>query len=141
MKKKQSTEKPKLPKPKPKRSEPRLDYHEVMDYIEKKYKIDTRGYTPKCGFTEEQLEEAKRYGGDRVPYLDFWHYLMDHNEINNPCYVYLNLLGDYEEGKSEDDGDWDGDSKYRPRWVREIQKMLYDEFKPEDGELVCWVEW
>lgn len=132
-----------MKKPKQKTSKPHWDYHEVIEFIEKKYKIETRGYTPKCGFTEAQLEENKKHyrGTDSKPYLDFWHYLTDNSEVHNGCFMYLNLLGDHYKGKKKDDGDWDGDDEYRPRWVREIQKMIYDEFKPKHGEMKCWVEW
>lgn len=118
-----------MKKPAEKRSEPHWDYHEVIDYIEDKYQITTRGYKPKSGFPEGET------------YLDFWHWITDVSDVHNGCFIYLNLLGDYEEGRAEDDGDWDGDDEYRPRWVREIQKMIYDEFKPEGGEMKCWVAW
>jgi hypothetical protein len=133
----------KLKKPGKKQSKPHWDYHEVIDFIENKYNIVTRGYIPKSGFTPEQLKKHAdtNRGGDGIPYLDFWHYLVAQNEVHNGCFIYLNLLGDYKEGQADDDGDWDGDSKYRPRWVREIQKMIYDEFKPKHGEMKCWVEW
>jgi hypothetical protein len=123
-----------LKKPEMKQSEPYWDYHEVIHYIEKKYGINTRGYKP-----EVSLPHYKDY-------LDFWHYVLKDNEVHNGCYIYLNMLGGYDdeewvEGQAEDDGHWDGDSSYRPRWVREIQKMIYDEFKPENGEMKCWVAW
>lgn len=125
-----------MKKPIQKVSKPHWDYHEVIDFIEKKYNIHTRRYTPQSGFTDEQLEKS-----NGKPYLDFWHYIIKHNEIHNGCYFYMNLLGDYEEGRAEGDGDWDGDDEYRPHWVREIEKMIYDEFKPDGGEMKCWVEW
>lgn len=111
------------------------DYHEVIEYIEAKYGISTRGYIPKCGFTEEQLNEI--HSG--TPYLDFWHWIVDRHEIHNGSIFYLNLLGDYEEGRDENDGDWDGDDEYRPRWVREIQKMIFDEFG--EGEMEMLTAW
>lgn len=132
-----------MKKPKPKVSEPFWDYHEVIDWIEKKYKIDVRSYTPKCGFTEAQYEEAKRYGR-KEPRCDFWGHIIDGNDtIHNGCYFYMNLLGDHYKGKKKGEGDWDKDDEYRPRWVREIQKMIYDEFKDdlEYGEMKCWVAW
>jgi len=135
--------KPVKEKPKKKVSEPYFDYHEVIDWIEDKYKINTRGYTPKCGFTEAQIEERKRYGSDRQPYLNFWHYISEDSDIHNGSYFYMNLLGDHYKGKKNGDGDWDGDDEYRPRWVREIQKMIYEEFKDDldCGEMKCWVSW
>ena len=125
-----------LKKPEIKQGEPYWDYHEVIHYIEGKYKIKTRGYTPKVVLPSYKKD------------LDFWLWIIDHNQIHNGSYFYMNMLGDidhdedeWKEGDAEDDGHWDLDSFYRPRWVREIQKLIYDEFKPENGEMkffVCW---
>lgn len=143
--KKPKQSKPKLAKPKPKVkvSEPHFDYHEVIDYIEDKYKISVRGYTPKKPLSEERKAAIIKHYGTGSTYLDFWHYILDGSEIHNGSYFYMNLLGDHQEGKADDDGDWDGDDDYRPSWVREIQKMIYDEFKDdlEYGEMRCWVAW
>lgn len=110
---------------------PHYNYHQVIAYIETKYNISTRSYTPINGFTSEQLAK------DPEPYLDFWHYVVDGVGLDHEGVIFLNLWGDYQKDKPP--GDWDGDSEYRPHWVREIQKMIYDEFQPEDGEMKVWI--
>jgi hypothetical protein len=111
-------------------------YNDIIDYIEFKYKIKTRGYTPKCGFTEKQIALEYR----PKPYLDFWHWIIDYYEVNNGSSIYLDLVDNYKY-KKESDADWDGDSEQRPRWVREIQKMIFDEFKPKHGGMMVWIDW
>lgn len=134
-----------LKKPKPFSIGPHYNLCDMISYIEEKYKIDTSGYTPKCGFTAEQLAEAKQKYGvhDMKPYLDFWHWVIYNKDITNGGTIYLGLFGIYYKGqpKGVKGADWEGDTPERPRWVREIQKMLYDEFKPKDGEMEVWTIW
>lgn len=103
------------------------DYIEVISYIEKKYKIKTEGYIPKCGFTEEQLNNAP----GKTPYLNFWHWVIDGKNIHNGSSFDLIIL--------DEDDDLDEDEEYRPRWVREILRMIYDEFsEAKMSMLVAW---
>ncbi len=125
-----------LKKPGLHQGDPYWDFHEVIRYIEKKYDIVYRGYTPKVS-----LPHYERY-------LDFWHWVVDHYDIHNGSYFDMNILGEihnneeeWQEGDAEDDGHWDLDSESRPRWVREIQKLIYDEFKPDNGDMKFWVCW
>lgn len=104
------------------------DYHEVIRYIEKKYDIKTDEYTPKAGFTSEQLEGRSKYDkeNDRKPFLCFWHWIVDNHEIHNGSQFTL----------------WyDPEDEYIPEWVKEIMKMIFDEFEPEYGEIDMRVSW
>jgi hypothetical protein len=101
------------------------DYGEVIDYIEDKYNIKTRGYTPQAGFTEELV---KKSWGTQQPYLDFWHWILDHNEISNGCMLYLECNWMIE-NETEN---------YCPYWVKEILRLIRDEF---GNEITCWIEW
>jgi len=100
-------------KPVQKVSQPYWDYHEVIDYIEKKYNIDTRGYKREV---------------DGV-YRDFWHWIVDMCSIHNGSYFYLDIYG------------WmtDTDLEYVTEWQQEILKLIYDEFQEEDMRF--WVSW
>ena len=117
-------------KPKQHLSEPYWDYHEVVDFIEKKYKIKLRGYTPKAGFTEEMIKHQKEtyVGSKSDPYLDFWHWICEYQEIHNGCYFYL---GTQEEV----------DEKWCPYWVKEILDLLDKEFPEAKGEMYMYVSW
>lgn len=103
-------------------------FREVINYIEKKYDIKTDEYTPKAGFTSEQLEGRSAYDKehDRKPYLCFWHWITDTHEIHNGCTFTL----------------WyDPEDEYVPEWVKEILEMIFNEFEPEYGELDMHVSW
>src|SRR6267142_900499 len=105
-----------MKKPIMKVSEPYWDYTEVIDYIEKKYSINTRGYTPKNGWTSEQLMNCK-VGLD--PYLDFWHWVIERNDhLSNGSFFVLYV---------------DDEMSYpeTPEWVKEILQLLKDEFGGE----------
>jgi hypothetical protein len=52
---------------------PCYDYHEMIDYIEDKYEIQTRGYKREV---------------DGV-YRDFWHWVVDTTSIHNGSYGYF----------------------------------------------------
>lgn len=96
-------------------------FREVINYIEKKYNIKTDNYTPKAGFSLEQLKEH-----DQKPFLCFWHWITDRHEIHNGSYFTL----------------WyDPDDEYVPDWVKEILKMIFDEFEPEYSEMEMHLSW
>ncbi len=106
-----------------------MDFHEMIHFVEKKYKIDVRDYAGK-------FKETKSVSDDK-PYLDYWHWMIENHfyEVNNGCDMYWNILGilgkneDYEEG---------------PDWVKEITQLVYDEFKDNldsDGGLMVHIEW
>lgn len=102
--------------------EPYWDYREVINYIEAKYNIKTDEYTPKNGFTSEQLE---KYGQE--PYLCFWHWIVDHHNVHNGSSFTL-----YYD---------DIDDENTPDWVQEILKVIFDEFEPDYAEMEMYVSW
>jgi len=90
-------------------------YSDLIDYIEKKYKIQTRGYKREV---------------DGV-YRDFWHWLLDKTwcEMHNGSYQYLpikDILTDEEWLKA-------------PDWVREIAQLIFNEYG--EDEMECYVWW
>jgi hypothetical protein len=61
-------------KPEKKHHHPKCyDYNEMVDYIEQKYGIQTRGY-------KSELDDE---------YRDFWHWIVDDGDIHNGCYFHL----------------------------------------------------
>lgn len=107
-----------------------IDFLEVQDYIEHKYNIKLRGYTPQNGFTDEQLLKTKEeYGShEKKPYLDFWHWICNNYEIHNGCEFVMEL-------------DWhlhQNNAKHTPEWVREILKLFQQEF---GNTPFFWVSW
>lgn len=54
-------------KPKPKTRTPILDYHEVIDFIETKYEIQTRDYLNKFG-EEDHFDMYQRIMNDPMPF-------------------------------------------------------------------------
>jgi hypothetical protein len=132
----------------------RYDYNECSEFLEKKYGYDERDYaarhkfwsecekktnkkfgkngwytTPRAEATPEQIE-AIDYHEELLkaepPYLDFWHFIIDHNEIHNDCdfVMYKELMDDAEP------------------WQREILQHYFDEFDPDDtGEIEFHVWW
>lgn len=94
------------------RHTPSYDYHEVIDWVESKYNIDTRDY--------KREVDGK--------YKDFWHVILDSNEIHNGCYFHLPNIWIEEED----------DDKYDPWWVREILELIYREFPDIEEVYVCW---
>lgn len=58
-------------------------------------------------------------GNDDAPYLDFWHEVLDNNEIHNGSYIYISR-----------EGDW-------PEWCEPIVEKFIKEF----GDEKYWVRW
>jgi hypothetical protein len=77
------SKKKELVKPERKVFAPAHDWNKVEEYIEKKYKVELRGYKPEVD----------------SQYRDFWHWLLDKTEIHNGTFFYL--PEDY-----EGDADW-----------------------------------
>lgn len=103
-------------------------YHEVINYIEQKYDIKTDEYTPKNGFTSEHLDARSSHDKkhNRKPFLCFWHWIIDNYQIHNGSQFTL----------------WyDPEDEDTPDWVKEILKMIFDEFEPEHGEMDMYVSW
>lgn len=116
-----------LNKPIKRQHESHYDYHECIEYIEKKNGYETREY-PKRG---------------SKPYLDFWHWVLENAEISNGCYFKINTewLDSLKEEIIEKGG------SFKTDWRKRIVDDLLKEFGTPDNdqdELVTirfWVEW
>lgn len=98
------------------------DYNECRDYLQAKYGYDERDYAGHF-----KRKRGKLTGTDEsVPYLDFWHWVCEHHEIHNGCFITFSR----EElpGIEED-------------WVREIYTHYLDEFEDEKGEVELFAWW
>jgi len=141
----------KKPTPKTQRA---LVYSEIIDYIEKKYKIKTRdyagtfasnhfekwcekyGYKYVPAFGDTLKEHTRLYAKYRVakdgdcmapPYQDFWHFVIDNVDgVSNDTYIDLPI-----QMWLDDEG--------VPSWVKEILRYINKEF-PGDT-LHVWSSW
>lgn len=101
----------KMEKPTKQKREPIYNYNEVIEYIEKKYGIETRDY---YGKFKDGHDNGKEY-------CDFWHFICDHCEIYNGCSAML-FWSQIEEEDT-------------PKFVKEIAKLLDDEgFFEQEGD-------
>jgi len=130
------------------------DYHEVINYIEKKYKIDTRDYA-KSHTQFGEWCDSKGYGktdpigknrgnyniwfieyqketDDGViierPYQDFWHWVIEDCDISNGSSMFMNYSRNMKDDKT-------------PAFVKEILEMIRDEGFFEDDMFIAWVAW
>jgi hypothetical protein len=108
-----------MDKPK-KRTREYLDYNECAHWIEKKYNVNLRNYAGRK-FTGES---------DDPPYQDFWHSIVNHNEIHNGSFFWFDI-------------EWWKENKSTPDWEKEILKMFESEFGEfiDDGAIKFWVDW
>ena len=105
-------------KPQPK-SITAYDFNQCTEYIEKKYKIDTRDYASKHkGNGEYEL---------LTEYQDFWHWIINNHDIHNGCYFWLSR-NDIEDGET-------------PTWVIDIIDLYLKEFGDEKEEIYFYVWW
>ena len=136
------------------------DYHQVIHYIEQKYKINVRDYANSdCHFNTwcdihglPQWDEKGRDRGSsqifftqynhapdghaaRPPYQDFWHIYAEYID-GNGSYLYLSFEPLYPTGDPDDDEYPD-----YPDWAKEILTLIRDEFSPEGKDMKCWVAW
>ncbi len=91
------------------------DWDEVQEYIEKKYSCDLRDFG---GMFDGRKGEE---------YQDFWHWIIDRNDIHNGCQFWLGF----------------NDLGSQPEWVQKIASYIIAEF-PEAGTddgLNLWVSW
>lgn len=109
----------KLKKPTKKPRKSAYDYHEVIHFVEEKYGFDSRDYAGK--YSSKPFDET-------IPYLDFWHWLIDgpFAELHNRSAKYLDLKFELEDEET-------------PTWVKEILQKIFDEF--QEDEMEFWVEW
>lgn len=120
--KKKAVAKKALKKPKPVyQTAPAYNWSEVCQWIEHKTGKDVRDWAGR--------HKQKRYN-DKIPYQDFWHWLVDMCDIHNGSHFHLDL--------SDDQVD-DGDSEHL--FVREILAVLRKEFPEAKGEMYCYVFW
>lgn len=102
-----------------------FDFHEVMEYLEKKYKFD---------MTDVAGRHTKKTFNESVEYQNFWHHIIDHcGNVINGCYIYLSM------GDPKDEY-W---VKTTPEWAQKIYGYIRAEFEEYsvDGAIRCWVEW
>ena len=97
-----------------------LDYHDMIEYLQKKYNFQSRGFSgipstmdrdnhfnewcDKHGLGKKDSEGKDRISSkefykiyrtaedgeiSKPPYMDFWHYLCDINEIHNGSYIHI----------------------------------------------------
>lgn len=95
------------------------DYHEMVDYVEKKYEIKVRDYSNRWGDVHDSKKE----------YQDFWHWMLD-TSFNN-----------FQRGAPmELDWKWIKDDwgPSAPEWVNEILDMFIAEFPEKCNVIVDW---
>lgn len=94
-----------------------LDFNECCEWVGNKLGKDLTNY---AGKTYDQADND-------IPYYNFWHWILDNNEIHNGCFFWLSLVG------SDDD----------PEWVKEILRTFGEEFKDyiDGNDIKFWVEW
>ncbi len=146
-----------MEKPKPKKqTKSYLDYHECCKFLEQKYGYEERDYGGKYAFhakikkilnekykdktwwnivpanyTKKQREIANEH--DELmkmepEYLDFWHWVVDHHEIHNPCYITFSKEQFNEMTKE-------------PEWIQKIYGYYLKEFANKNGEVEMEVSW
>lgn len=101
------------------------DYNECRNYLENKYGYDERDYSKRF-----KRKDGKLTGiNNDVEYRDFWHWVLDHNQISNGCFITF-----YKEDLEDPEMDFED-------WQKEIYKRYIDEFADENGELEMYVWW
>lgn len=109
-----------LEKPQPK-TQVAYDWHECAEFINEKYGINIRDYAGKYS----------NPGDKSMPYLDFWHWIVDHYDVHNGSYFHF----DREDLKLEQE-----ESCIAP-WQGDIYQKFIDEFGDENGYIKFFVEW
>lgn len=104
----------------------------LLKEFNKKYKDDSWFHEVPSNHTPEQMKIADEYSlamKNRPEYLDFWHWVVDHYDIHNGCFIVF-------------DSSWlNCDNDLIESWQKEIYKYYIDEFADENGELEMWVSW
>lgn len=104
-------------KPKKQKRESSYDWHDIDDFIRKKYGKDIRDWAGKYSKKGKQQEETE--------YQDFWHHLCDRYEIHNGATITI-----YPQEKLEDSD--------LPAWQREVYEILLKEFGSQIEALCAW---
>jgi hypothetical protein len=145
----------------------KLDYHDMMKFLEKKYNFESRGFS---GIPSKKMKEDR--------YMDFWHYLVDYNpELSNGSFIHIpekaavdkmtpertikmwkDLIDMYPKDKkirknAEELIRREEEAMKNPKvdpfenWEQEITDLIFKEFgeyakgKPGDRYLEVWVDW
>ena len=94
------------------------NYHAVIDYIEKKHKINTNDYAGKFKNFDPN--------NDTIPYLNFWHWITDIRSIHNGAIFDLDILYLIE-------------FEHTPKFCKEILELIYKEYNLQ--EMTFRVDW
>lgn len=109
-------------KPKPVARQPVIDYHEIIDYIEKKYNINVRDYAGKFHGKGYELKQKLR---------DEW---LEENGYSN--FKYVLTVPDSKKARE----DWDRDSKEIDLRIEINTKMSESGFDKKLDELVPYLD-
>jgi len=125
----------KLTKPKPRVVE-QLDWSDCIEYLEKKHGFNNEDYAGM--FTKGKVD-------DNVPYLNFWHWVLDTKAISNGTTFTLGNDDieclDLDDGRGDTPKDKDIPEQYRG-WKEKILNYVLDEFgKGKDRECEFVVSW
>lgn len=107
-----------MKKPTKKQAKPYWDFYEVMGYLEQLHGKNFRDYAGKHGSNK-----------DNVPYLDFWHWVCDQNEVHNGSWIHLPDWHYYMDPDTHTD-----------EWKKEIMQYFYD-FLGDDYHERLWAAW
>ena len=92
-----------------------IDYNDAAKYIEEKYNFRVRDYF-------DRFSGKVPYPND-LEYADFWLFLIDHQQINNPCTIYIDS---YLLEVAEKD------------WQQKIINIFIEEFGEDTEYYVYW---
>jgi hypothetical protein len=108
----------KLKAPTKKKAKPFWNYHEVEHYLEELHGKKFRDYAGK--FNKD--------AADSTPYQDFWHWVIDQNEVSNGCWIHLPEWEYFMQNEETEP------------WKKEIMQYFKD-FLGNDYDERLWVEW
>ena len=133
-------------------SETCYDYHECIEFLEKKHNVkfrdwaksekhfnswcDSKGYGKKDSSGKSRSASTiwfAKYNKDskgyksRPPYQDFWRVLLSLYDISNGKTVNINFLKD--------------EPKLKEQWEQEAYKMIHEEFADKNGDILFYMSW
>lgn len=101
------------------------DYLKCSEYLEKKYNYKEHDYAGKYKWEGNKIVEYN----ENVPHLNFWHYVCDHYNISNGCFITFSKEF------------LDDNNSNMPEFVKKIYNYYLDEFADENGEIEFLVSW